>query len=269
MTKKLLSLSLVLILSLTSCSTPAPANNPTTTDDSYISYTGYLDECTDWTDSTEFAGQDYDADGTTDRIYRQYNDSDQTCTLRFDLGSNQTFTVEGLSAKGRLFVQGIDFNADGVNEIFIKQDAIITKEERVESFIAVYEKQDNEYKKLPFEKTLINPTDQTEPSLRLKEEYFEREGVRVITCDLTGSIYVDHMICLHSDILERYHNEVGDEFEHWTKPFACEIMDGKDNEKYLSLKYKLLEKWAVDQVNLTVAFQDGELKVTGSELIEQ
>ena len=77
------------------------------------------------------------------------------------------------------------------------------------------------------------------------------------------------MICLHSDILERYHNEVGDEFEHWTKPFACEIMDGKDNEKYLSLKYKLLEKWAVDQVNLTVAFQDGELKVTGSELIEQ
>ena len=36
-------------------------------------YTGYLDECVQWTEYEEFVGCDYDGDGLEDRVYREYH----------------------------------------------------------------------------------------------------------------------------------------------------------------------------------------------------
>jgi len=265
MIKRILPFFMVITICFTGCNSSYPTNNNDTDDFSYQTYTGYLDTLTSWPAHEEFKDQDYDNDGTIDRIYRQYNESDETCTLRFDFGSGDSFTVEGLSDKGRLYVQAVDFDNDAQSEIFISQDSVRTLEKSYDAFLGVYQKQDDTYKQIPLEERFANEQSTTTPSIHLQEEFFKGEGVRIVTRDFESNTRVDHMICLCEDVLERYHEQVGEGREHRQNLCSSEVISTGD-KSCLVLSFTLLEDWDVEQAAYTLEFQDGKFVATGVEL---
>ena len=80
-------------------------------------YEGYVDECSGYFWQDEFKNCDYDGDGSTDRLKRQWNGEEQTAIYIVEFGNGDKLTVPKGWETGFPHVQGGDLDGDGQKEI--------------------------------------------------------------------------------------------------------------------------------------------------------
>ena len=101
--------------------TAEPTTEPTTepvqsTIGGYMGHTGYMDECYKFAGYEQFANQDYDEDGLTDRVWREDIEKTSMCNYRIEFGNGDVLSVEKFG-DGLPYVETGDLDGDGVNEI--------------------------------------------------------------------------------------------------------------------------------------------------------
>lgn len=119
-------------------------------------YTGYEDECTGWSGHEAFVGQDYDNDGLTDRVYREYKEEADNCHYRIEFGNGDVIDMDkDVASRGFLDIKTADLNDDGQNEIIISLLYGTSTDMRGAGDMVVYEKQGGSYEKavLPFKES--------------------------------------------------------------------------------------------------------------------
>lgn len=119
-------------------------------------YSGYLDACRGWKGRTAFAGQDYDGDGKTDRVYRTYLKDSEFCRYRIEFGNQTVLAIRRkVCYDGKPVIKSADINGDGEREIIFSQQYELSTDMRELGDTAVFEKKGNAYvqARLPFEQT--------------------------------------------------------------------------------------------------------------------
>lgn len=82
----------------------------------YNNYTGYLDQCIQWTDYQGFADLDLDGDGLTDRVWRENVEDWALADYRIDFGNGDVAELYGMGG-GIPRVRTLDINGDGAAEL--------------------------------------------------------------------------------------------------------------------------------------------------------
>lgn len=117
-------------------------------------YTGYQDECVGWGEYVNFVGQDYDKDGTADRVYKEYREDIDVNFYRIEFGNGDVIAMDcGVAGTAFLDIKSADINDDGKVEIILSFLYGASTDMRGAGGMAVYEKQGDAYVKaaLPFQ----------------------------------------------------------------------------------------------------------------------
>lgn len=80
-------------------------------------FEGYVDECNGYTWQDDFKSCDYDGDGKTDRLKRQWDGEEQIAIYTIEFGNGDVLTVPKGWETGFPHVQGGDLDGDGEKEI--------------------------------------------------------------------------------------------------------------------------------------------------------
>lgn len=121
----------------------------------YWGYTGYMDECVNYSGYDEFVNQDYDRDGRTDRVWRQetvQEDGSTEIMYRVEFGSGDMLTVDGLENDGIPDFQSGDLTGDGKMELLFTQSYSYGTDPMGFGEMAVYVREESGYvrQELPF-----------------------------------------------------------------------------------------------------------------------
>lgn len=125
----------------------------------YQEYIGYLDECYEWTACEAFTNQDYDGDGTYDRVYREFtggadalNNCLGTGKYRIEFGNGELIEFADINPVGSPEVLAFDMTGDGQNEILFRQTYYWSTGPEGHGEFLLFEKVDGKYTKakLPF-----------------------------------------------------------------------------------------------------------------------
>ncbi len=216
-------------------------------------YTGYMDECTEWTGYTAFTGQDYDGDGLTDRVVRTYRKDSGYCHYQILFGNNDVLDFDhDVYANGTPSIKAADINGDGKNEIIFTQQCITGTDMRAFGDLAVFEKKEGkgyQRSELPFEES------GKEYSMKAPLRYQMRRE-RTITVSLQGTDFsVDVAVSnwLWEDAQYRdYYVDTSGAPAIWDV-FLAE--DGQDVR--LACKVHLFDKWSDYGLILLTGYADG------------
>lgn len=85
-----------------------------------LEYTGYLDECSEWSEYDRFCKQDYDNDGKMDRVFRDNHEDTELCDYQIEFGDGTSFMIPNFPYVGVPSLDAVDFDKDGVNELILK-----------------------------------------------------------------------------------------------------------------------------------------------------
>ena len=150
----------------------------------YTAYTGYMDECREWTGYMAFAGQDYDGDGLTDRVYRTYYKDSGYCHYQIRFGNRDVLDCDkDVYADGKPSVKAADINGDGYNEIILMLQYDTGTDMRAFGDLAVFEKKDGETyarAELPFKEREEDYALEVRMGFRMKRE-------QLLTVSLDGT----------------------------------------------------------------------------------
>ncbi len=80
-------------------------------------YEGYVDECREYYWVSDFENQDYDGDGTTDRVNRTYHEEDQKADYVIEFGNGNKLEIDGVWETGFPHIQMDDLNGDGEKDV--------------------------------------------------------------------------------------------------------------------------------------------------------
>ena len=113
-------------------------------------YTGYIDEASEYLLQDEFINRDYDGDGTTDRVYREWYEEDQTAVYTIDFGNGRELITPTGWETGFPHVQTADITVDGEAEILftLSYDTSTDPMSFGEMWVFEYDKADNRYKEM-------------------------------------------------------------------------------------------------------------------------
>ncbi|MCH5344701.1 MAG: hypothetical protein J1E64_11740 [Acetatifactor sp.] len=271
----------VAILLLTACGAENDADNPGATTSAYeqneetradteISpedvverswvghweYTGYLDECIQWTEYEEFVGCDYDGDGLKDRVYREYHAKPNTgewCDYQVEFGNGEVILAQNCADTGFPQIQHGDLDGDGRQEILF---------------------------------TLSYPTSTYPPAFGNVMLYeWTREGYREAELPFSAHSYENHTYCLnvqydprpnftfHTTVLENdFQMDVeldedawvmaGDREKRTDEEVLWEVTLIQEEEgAYLKCNFDLLGKWCVDEIIAIVVKDDNAYRI--------
>ena len=206
-------------------------------------YTGYMDECIQWTEYDDFVGCDYDGDGLEDRVYRVYPEDPNTevsCGYRVEFGNGEVIQIERCTETGFPQIQHGDLNGDGRQEILFTQ---------------------------------TYPTS-TDPSSFGNAELYEwtEEGYQVVPLPFSKFPHESHTYCLnvqydplpnntlHATVLENdFQMDVEFDEESWVMVGDYEVRDDyailsetilvqEEGKAYLECHFGILGKWCEDQI---------------------
>ena len=123
----------------------------------YSSYTGYLDECYQWTDYESFADCDYNEDGIPDRVYREYcpdAEGSERSLYRIELSGESPIEISNMQ-NGVPVLQAVDPDMDKEWELLFTCNYEFSSRPNVEGLDIVFlDKTDDVWQQveLPFEK---------------------------------------------------------------------------------------------------------------------
>nr|MCR4787297.1 hypothetical protein [Lachnospiraceae bacterium] len=119
-------------------------------------YTGYVDECTDYTWYREFVDKDYDEDGQKDRLFREAVIDEELAYYTLDFGNGRELHVPEAYDTGFPHIEAADINEDGEKEILftLSYDTSTHPPAVSDIWLFKYDKKSGEYieEKLPLGK---------------------------------------------------------------------------------------------------------------------
>ncbi|MDE7416684.1 MAG: M56 family metallopeptidase [Lachnospiraceae bacterium] len=261
----------------------------------YGDYTGYLDECTDWDGYEQFVHQDYDGDGKVDRVYRENIADYEMCTYSIEFGNGDLIQTKEIGM-GMPTVRTCDLNGDGVREILVQVYYGFGTDPNAYGETALFEKKNGSYEPLmPPEELctymegkvpgLQGGNDLYNPSITVVYRNSENEfpewasmppevyqevstpHIHLTVKELTGEAAVDTAVFLDSNLMF-YYGDIGTEEEHQSVSYDVVIVnDGKKD--LIEFHFEAFNKWSLDEIVVTAAYENGELHVVGSRYVRE
>lgn len=230
----------------------------------YNGYTGYLDECTTWTERGSFADCDYDNDGLTDRVYREEVKEWEYCGYRIDFGNGQSYTFPGKWMSGGYPVaQAADLTGDGVNEIIFTQSYGFSSDPMAFGEMAVLKREKNTWREaeLPFTRL----EDDYSVGLTLHYEQTAERTLRV-TCEegpLDASVELDTELWNDIGYKETYPGQ-----SLGLPVWAVEVEKDGDGPTKLICHVEVFDKNSVDVVVAELVWSGEKFEVADMDYME-
>lgn len=236
----------------------------------YADYTGYLDECADWSGYSQFLERDYDEDGLTDRVYRENISEYESCNYRIEFGNGDLIEIPRMGS-GIPDVQRCDLDGDGTDEILFRQYYGFSTNPRAFGETAIFIKKNNQYEQLMPPQDLCaymkeetdfqGGSNRYQPCLTFCYEKQSEWEMRVMAKELAKVGILDEMVSLNDD-LAAFFNQPDSEREHVSVCYETTVTGG--GKSILEFHFQVFNKWALDEVVVTAAYENGELQITGS-----
>lgn len=210
-------------------------------------YTGYLDECVQWTEYTDFVDCDYDGDGLVDRVYREYYaepDTGELCDYQIEFGNGEVILIEECWETGFPQIQHGDLTGDGRQEILFTQSYPTSTFPPAFGDVVLYEWTEEGYREalLPFSR---DPDEKYTYCLDVRYNALPdyRFHATVLENDFQMEIELEEDVwAMVEDYDEETYGEV-----LWETTLV------QENEKaYLECRFWILGRWCGDEVIVTV-----------------
>ncbi len=247
----------------------------------YTDYAGYLDECTAWDSYEQFVGQDYDGDGRTDRVYREYIASDERCTYRIEFGNGDRIQTKEFGM-GMPVVRTCDLNGDGVKEILIQMYYGFSTDPNAYGETALFEKKDGSYQPLmppgelgsdlykPGITVVCRNYGKEFPEWASMPQYIDQEvsapHIHLSVKELTGEVAVDAVVLLDSDLMMDF-GDIETAQEHRSVSYEALVINSGKRD-LIEFHFEALNKWSLDEIVVTAAYENGALQVVDSRYVE-
>lgn len=252
----------------------------------YWGYTGYMDECINYTGYGEFADQDYDGDGRPDRVWRQETVQEDGSTLylyRIEFGNGDVLTIDDLENDGIPSFQSGDLTGDGRREILFTQDYSYGTDPMGFGEMAVYAREETGYvrKELPFFRQ--DGFEYSEfVSLSYALSYEKALHVSCMEAVWEGTIEVSEELWDQA----QYYRYDGEHLAQciWNAQIQQEEVPSEeegtknggeaDRQDKLVCRIRIFDRWSTDELVITLGCQDGaflieEIAYEGDALIPQ
>lgn len=228
----------------------------------YENYTGYLDESYEWAGYTNFVEQDYDEDGTYDRVYREFvakENSTYACNYRIELGNGSCIEISDTDTVGTPEIVTFDMTGDGQKEILFRQTYEMSTDPRSGGAFTLYEKQGDVYQvaELSFERGWGGSN--------VVEMLTEQDGYtyrfKIPSFDFTQAIYVPDYEFWNQ--YRDFYTEEGQKVPVWyAEPVELDDTTG------LKCYIHLFDKWSGYGIEITVVYRDGEYVTEGIDFTD-
>ncbi|MDF2514141.1 MAG: peptidase BlaR1 [Herbinix sp.] len=238
-------------------------------DEKVYDYSGYLDINPSFAeDNPEY---DYDGDGLTDRIYKQFNDEEGTSSFYIHFGNGNKLLLAEQNWGIFYKTEAVDMTGDGVKEILFEQFSISTKCQNL--YLSIYTLKDGSYERmnipyygepdsngevdgmlyLPLIMKKINDS-----SVSIYQPDSDYEG-RITTQRISsGSEAYDEMEHLYfPDIEGKEQNYQASELQF--------VDTGDGGKKAFLFRSYLGDKWCSKSVYWKLEYVEGEWKITDLE----
>lgn len=230
----------------------------------YADYTGYLDECTDWMECSQFQERDYDKDGLWDRVYRENLSDFESCNYRIEFGNGDLIRIPQMGG-GIPHVMRCDLDGDDTSEILFQQSYGFSTDPMAFGEVAVFAKKNGTYEQLMPPKELRTDLQDGlncyRPSLAL---YYEKQSeweMRVTTKELGKGGILDEIVPLNDDLAAMF-NWTDVEKEHVASCYETTVSG--EEKQLLEFHFQVFNKWSLDEIVVTAAYEDGELGIVDS-----
>ncbi len=237
----------------------AESGEPETASDSQSSfsqaygYTGYLDECRQWEGCTAFAGQDYDGDGKTDRVWRTFQENTGYCKYRIEFGSQ---TVLDLGRKlwyhGKPVIKAADINSDGKREIIFSLKYETATDMRGFGDTVVFEKKGDTYVRaaLPFQESSSGY--RQEVTVHYSKKQKQLITVSLDVADFKTDIPVGRVLWKDAMYRDNYKNA------SYNSCIWDTFLVKEGQKERLACRLHLFDKWSEYGLILVLDYKDGQ-----------
>lgn len=261
----------------------------------YASYTGYMDECAAWDGYGQFVNRDYDGDGRRDRVYRTNLGLDDMCTYRIEFGNGDVIETKRLGM-GIPEIQTCDLNGDGVKEILIQLSYGFSTDPNANGEMALFEKKNGRYEPLMPPEELYTSVNGNESALQdgsemyrpsitvvckelgdefpawasMPENVGKQVPARQLTVqvkELTGNAAIEKVIPLKQEV-EYLLEGAEDTLDHQSVSYKTEIVNDGERD-LLAFYFEAVNKWYLDKIVVTAAYENGALHVVGSRYVSE
>lgn len=240
----------------------------------YNNYTGYLDECTQWTWYEEFVNLDLDGDGRTDRVWRENIEDWALADYRIEFGNGDVAELSGMGG-GIPQVRSLDINGDSRREVLFTLSYGFSTDPRAFGENALLMKgEDGAYGlvALPEElETMDTGEAQYFWSLSVMCEPAGETSLKLTVPTLSSAVKLDVVKTFTReewDIYSVYAAESLREAPAYQVDIVRDVVGKKDT---LVLHYgSLLGKWSSDEVLVTLEYQDyrDRLEISSLQYLE-
>lgn len=261
----------------------------------YASYTGYMDECAAWDGYGQFVNRDYDGDGRRDRVYRANIGLDDRCTYRIEFGNGDVIETKRLGM-GIPEIQTCDLNGDGVKEILIQLSYGFSTDPNANGEMALFEKKNGRYEPLMPPEELYTSMNGNESALQdgsemyrpsitvvckelgdefpawasMPENVDKQVPARQLTVqvkELTGNAAIEKVIPLKQEAAYLLEG-AEDTLDHQSVSYKTEIVNDGERD-LLAFYFEAVNKWYLDEIVVTAAYENGALHVVGSRYVSE
>ncbi len=261
----------------------------------YASYTGYMDECAAWDGYGQFVNRDYDGDGRRDRVYRANIGLDDMCTYRIEFGNGDVIETKRLGM-GIPEIQTCDLNGDGVKEILIQLSYGFSTDPNANGEMALFEKKNGRYEPLMPPEELYTSMNGNESALQdgsemyrpsitvvckelgdefpawasMPENVDKQVPARQLTVqvkELTGNAAIEKVIPLKQEAAYLLEG-AEDALDHQSVSYKTEIVNDGERD-LLAFYFEAVNKWYLDEIVVTAAYENGALHVVGSRYVSE
>lgn len=238
----------------------------------YSDYTGYLDECLQWSKiyRDRFVDQDYDGDGLIDRVWRDNIEDWAVANYRIEFGNGDVLQINDMGG-GEPKIRSVDLAGNGTPEILVTLEYGYSTDPTVFGSMALFEKTREGYVQIELPGGMIKePRDSEDangglwkyiPTLTYHIEKAGNSRVRISCLESADEAPLDVTVDLSLEVWDgigpdfAIYGEINDERPIW----KVEIGEGRDGLPRLLLYTGMINRGCPDSVILTLNGQDGKL----------
>lgn len=230
-------------------------------------YTGYLDLNPRFSEGNPVS--DYDGDGLSDRIYKEFDTDKQTSSFYLHFGNDTKLLLSDYSWGIFYKTETADLTGDGVEEILFFQESMSTK--AVNLYLSIYALKDGKYEAMDvpyYRKDELR--DEVDGRLHLPLIMSKVDAARVSIyqpdADYQGYITTQSFTYENGDTLYEmdtlYHQEIEGEVVDYPANDMNIVDAGENGRKALMLRSYLGDKWCSKSVLWKLEFLNDEWKIT-------
>ncbi|WP_310602142.1 M56 family metallopeptidase [Anaerosporobacter sp.] len=229
----------------------------------YMDYTGWLDECTQWSFYNNFVDQDYDKDGMPDRVYREMaeNGEDGECSYRIAFGNGDELIVNDVK-NGFLHIQGVDLTGDGCNEIVVSLTYVFSTNPAAFGENRIFEKKAEGYERMEWPTDIESAMSKGNPNIPKITLHYERKeySYRVMCLELVKDAPIDVVVDIDEERWKGgYKSFDGEDIAY--PMYEMNVIESEGEKPYVVGLFGTFDKWSADRIQVTFVYEDGGLRI--------